>query len=136
MMDEYIKRKPLIEEISSLSVTLCGKELYGELAKHSVVKMIYEQPAADVVKVVRCEKCDLWNEWDAHGRRELGNYVCSCAHWSTEDGCVVYTKPNDFCSHGEPKDTGKANETVQCGDCYGECGAGHKGIVHHIIKQH
>lgn len=50
-MDEYIKRKPLIEEISSLSVTLCGHEIFGELAKYSVVKMICEHPAADVVEV-------------------------------------------------------------------------------------
>lgn len=50
-MDEYIKREPLIEEISSLSVTLCGSEIFGTLAKHSVVKMIYEQPTADVAEV-------------------------------------------------------------------------------------
>lgn len=73
-MDEYIKRKPLIEEISSLSVTLCGNEIFGTLAKHSVVKTIYEQPAADVVDVrhgewigkpiagmctVRCSACGM-----------------------------------------------------------------------------
>ncbi len=56
-MDEYIKRKPLIEEISSLSVTLCGNEIFGTLAKQSVVKRIYEQPAADVMEVVRCGDC-------------------------------------------------------------------------------
>lgn len=30
----------------------------------------------------------------------VGNFVCSCAHWSG-DGYTVYTKPDDFCSYGE-----------------------------------
>ena len=51
MTKEYIDREALIEEINSLSVTLCGKELFGELAKHSVTQKIDEQPTADVVEV-------------------------------------------------------------------------------------
>lgn len=52
---EYIEREALIEEINSLSVTLSGKELFGELAKHSVEQKINEQPTADVVPVVHGE---------------------------------------------------------------------------------
>ena len=61
-------------------------------------------PAADVAPVVRCRECELWNDWDHAGRKELGNFVCSCAHWSNEDGYIVYTKPDDYCSYGERKD--------------------------------
>ena len=61
-------------------------------------------PTIDAVHVVRCWECELWNEWDYSGHKELGNFVCSCAHWTNEDGYVVYTKPDDFCSYGERKD--------------------------------
>ena len=59
---------------------------------------------SEVVQVVRCWECELWNEWDYSGHKELGNFVCSCAHWSNEDGYVVYTKPDDYCSYGDPKE--------------------------------
>ena len=59
---------------------------------------------ADVVEVVLCKDCDLWNEWDSSGHRKLGNYVCSCAYWSCEDGRTIFTKPDDFCSYGERKE--------------------------------
>jgi hypothetical protein len=47
-MARYIDADALREEINSLSVTLCGKELFGELAKHSVSQKIDEAPTADV----------------------------------------------------------------------------------------
>lgn len=59
----------------------------------------------DAVPVVRCRECELWNDWDSAGHKELGNFVCSCAHWTNEDGYVVYTKPDDFCSYSERKDS-------------------------------
>ena len=55
-------------------------------------------------ELVRCWECELWNDWDSAGHKELGNFVCSCAHWTNEDGYVVYTKPEDFCSYSERKD--------------------------------
>ena len=51
-----------------------------------------------------CKNCELWNEWDHAGRKEYGNFVCSCSHWSS-DVCTVYTGPDDFCSKSEPKTT-------------------------------
>lgn len=60
-------------------------------------------PAVDAVEVVRCMECELWNDWDSAGHKELGNFVCSCAHWSNEDGYVVYTAPDDYCKYGELK---------------------------------
>ena len=50
-MARYIDADALIEEINSLSVTLCGKELFGELAKHSVVQKINEAPTANVAPI-------------------------------------------------------------------------------------
>ena len=50
-MARYIDADALIEELNSLSVTLCGKELFGELAKHSVVQKINEAPTADVAPI-------------------------------------------------------------------------------------
>lgn len=83
------------------------KENYEE-----VKKLIWEEkrmdtvaalPAADVVEVVRCKDCDLWNEWDNEGHEQTGNYVCSCAYFSNDDGYDVYTGPDDYCSHGGRK---------------------------------
>ena len=48
-MPRYIDADALTENINNLSVMLCGKELFGELAKHSVTQMIDEHPTADVV---------------------------------------------------------------------------------------
>ena len=60
--------------------------------------------AADVRPVVLCKDCDHWNEWDHVGRETLGNFRCSCAYWSHEDGPIYYTGENDFCSYGERKE--------------------------------
>ena len=68
------------------------------------VEAIKALPAADVRPVVFCRDCDCWNEWDSAGRESLGNYVCSCAHWSVEDGATLYTRPTDFCSYGEKRE--------------------------------
>lgn len=54
--------------------------------------------------VVHCRECELWNEWDSVGSESLGNLVCSCAHWTVEDGVVFRTRPTDFCSYAERKE--------------------------------
>nr|DAG49422.1 MAG TPA: hypothetical protein [Caudoviricetes sp.] len=51
----------------------------------------------DIVAVIRCKDCDLWNAWDKHGN------LCSCAHFTQDDAAPVYTKPDDFCSYAEKK---------------------------------
>lgn len=68
-----------------------------------IQQAVDEQPTVDAVPVVRCRDCELWNDWDSAGKESLGNYVCSCAHWSVEDGAVLYTRPTDYCSYGERK---------------------------------
>ena len=88
MAKEYIEREALIEEINSLSVTLCGKELFGELAKHSVTQKIDEQPTADVVEVKHGEwtecvydgnlKCSLCEEHYPWGVAVFYRYCPNC----------------------------------------------------------
>lgn len=58
-------------------------------------------PALDMVPVVRCKNCDLWNRRDSVGSEKAGTLVCSCAHWTAEDGPTQFTRPDDFCSYGE-----------------------------------
>lgn len=93
-MPEYIEREAFIEDIKTEIVNLklnglkgtprpC-EELYG------FIDRINEQPAADVVEVVRCKDCKNYN-----GHRF----------------CLYHADPvddNDFCSYGERKeDEGK-----------------------------
>lgn len=64
---------------------------YGsENALRSVLEVVKKQPTADVVEVVRCEKCVHWIYWADQKR-------CSCElhHYRT--------KKYDFCSYGRRK---------------------------------
>ena len=96
---EYIEREAAIK----IQCEDCGN--YGFCDNDcSAVESIKRVPAADVRPVVFFRDCDCWNEWDSAGRESLGNYVCSCAHWSVEDGAILYTRPTDFCSYGEKRE--------------------------------
>ena len=90
-MTDYIPREAVLEFVESDARPFLAER------RNSI-------PAADVRPVVRCRDCDCWNEWDSAGRESLGNYVCSCAHWSVEDGPILYTSPADFCSYGEKRE--------------------------------
>lgn len=108
-MPGYIDKDALIkttEEVPfTMSMCVSVEECNGmNRARKLLIEAFKILPAADVVPVVRCSECELWNDWDHSGRKELGNFVCSCAHWSNEDGYVVYTKPDDYCSYGDPKE--------------------------------
>ena len=96
---EYIERGALAEEIESLSVTVtgirCGKSYLNEIVKHyknSIDRIINEQPAADVVEVVRCKDCKKRGQRDCIVNRKM-----ACGDHETT------TKANDFCSYGERK---------------------------------
>lgn len=94
-MAEYIDREKAIETVKFY-------DGYNDPIPWAVdsLKVI---PAADVAPVVRCRDCDLWNEWDHAGHENLGNFRCSCAYWTVEDGVTFYTAPTDFCSYGEKR---------------------------------
>lgn len=54
---------------------------------------------ADVVEVIRCKDCEYWNKDEDF----LNGGICG--EWSDfEDGIINYTKPDDYCSCGEPKE--------------------------------
>ena len=74
------------------------------LDSETIQIIVNSVPAADVRPVVLCRECDHWNEWDHVGRETLGNFRCSCAYWSNENGPIYYTGENDFCSYGEPRE--------------------------------
>ena len=117
-MAEYIEREAFIESQHNIYCVNCdrrkdsrGKFVYfvGDAPCRAcgimdVLDAVEDAPAADVRPVVFCRDCDCWNEWDSVGRESLGNYVCSCAHWSVEDGPILYTRPTDFCSYGEKRE--------------------------------
>ena len=98
MSDEYISKKEVLILIGCMPINPTAEEM-DELYEN--VKMI---DAADVRPVVLCRECDHWNEWDHVGRESLGNFRCSCAYWSNEDGLTYYTSENDFCSYGERRE--------------------------------
>ena len=103
---EYISREAAIDDISSLLnlTDLEGNPVNAKDIRAYVAELINHVPAADVRPVVLCKDCDCWNDWDSAGKESLGNYVCSCAHWSVEDGPVLFTRPDDFCSYGEKRE--------------------------------
>lgn len=70
-MPRYIDADALLEEIKSYCMSItglrCGKGILEKFAneyRKSILKMIHEQPTADVVEVVRCSDCAVpHNEW-------------------------------------------------------------------------
>lgn len=56
---------------------------------------LINEPTADVVEVVRCKDCKYW------GGITFGNI---CRRW-TGLNVKNCTKPNDFCSYGERRET-------------------------------
>ena len=60
-----------------------------------VVSTIENTPSADVVEVVRCEKC-------IHSEDYNGRILCN-------KNAHIFDK-NDFCSYGTPKERGETNE--------------------------
>ncbi len=73
---EYIERDDLIKNLNTLA-----PEYYNAL----INELIMKQPAADVVKVVRCKDC---------------KYYPFCCRTIRTDG----NRPDDFCSYGKRKD--------------------------------
>ena len=62
---------------------------------NAVLKILEKEPTADVVEVVRCEKC---KDFESHGNGKAG--ICRNKKLKP---CLRYA--TDFCSYGERKDT-------------------------------
>lgn len=98
-MAEYIERKALIEKIvntPTVPIKQCyeGNFVYADgtaSRQNEIINYITEQPAADVVEVVRCKDCQ-------HARQTVyGNYHCLVDHRLAHE-------ETDYCSCGEKKE--------------------------------
>ena len=89
-MARYIEEENLIEEIMSLRIYVSGKDVFPDVAKESVLRIIKEQPTADVMEVVRCKDCVYF-----HKKVGIGFGQCS--------NSKLLPYPEDFCSYGERK---------------------------------
>ena len=91
-MAEYIEREVLLEHacigMTRASDTEWQKGYWDGV--DDMAEYIREQPAADVVPVVRCKDCDHLMISGCYGE-------CSIGH-------LGIVRPDDFCSYGERKD--------------------------------
>lgn len=90
-----------------VACTVCDNRTFeyyhsvGDSASSAISAWNYRTP-----DIIRCGECNLWNDRDSVWNIEHGNFVCSCAHWSNEDGYTCYTAPDDFCSYGQRRESG------------------------------
>ena len=99
----YIEDTNLIEEIKSLKISVGGKDVFSDEAKESVLRVINEQPTADVVEV----KHGKW-ERSKRGLNLDGDYECSMCH--SPDGIKHFygLKKYSYCPYcGAKMDGGK-----------------------------
>lgn len=103
-MARYIDADELTDEIKSLKISLSGKDIFSDRAKDSVMRIIDEQPTADVEEVVRCKDCKNFTK---KSEEFLINDIFGICEKSRtgffDDGEEVYGY--DFCSYGERRDT-------------------------------
>ncbi len=81
-MSEYIEREALMRNL---------KQFAPEQLTPLIESLVQKQPAADVVKIVRCKDCEnyeLMKATNSHFCNEFGGYV----------------KDEDFCSRGAKMD--------------------------------
>ena len=88
-MSEYIEREAVLQHKRKMSGADFGGEFWDEAVLCEDIKNI---PTADVVEVVRCKDCTMWerNRISCEGR----------ARCLTGEGGTRYRGRNDFCSIG------------------------------------
>lgn len=103
----YIERKQALETINRLYETRVKRGCYssGE-ALSECVQEVMAIPAADVVEVVRCRDCKLWDDWhDEFDRGTCNNPHFNFHHSRVSDRCWhPLTRSSWFCSYGERKE--------------------------------
>lgn len=109
-MAEYIEREPRYIDINKFSIP---KGFFNqELNVPKIFDLLYSQPAADVVEVVRCKDCKFATELDKHCdinrtaykhcsllRGDETKYVWHKYKKYYKDYSIV--ELDDFCSYGE-----------------------------------
>ena len=88
-MPEYIERDTLIAKI----LVIRPSGVFTEAFKHLVLKIISEQPIADVQEVVRCKDCSYFCKATVNKK---GFLICPASGMDITN--------NDFCSYGAKMD--------------------------------
>ena len=68
-----------------------------------VEQVVEDTPTADIVEVVRCEKCKHKQELDEYEKRLYIEGCVACTQISPSSDRIVML-PTDFCSYGERRD--------------------------------
>lgn len=98
-MPEYIKRETVITKFKRMRLGEHG--LIEKMFADGVYTVIENIPAADVAPVVRCKVCK-YSCKDGNGRTCEG-------YWYELSEFAVPVKDDGFCSYGEPKMDGGAD---------------------------
>lgn len=89
-MDEYIELEPRYIDINKFSIP---KGFFNQdLNVPKIFDLLYSQPSADVVEVVRCKDCKHFCPYE--GEEHKGD----CAELVGLESCVY---EDDYCSYGE-----------------------------------
>lgn len=103
-MDEYIKKDRAIELIDEIfdSTEPTGIEQVGVLKCRRAIRK--EQPASDVVEVVRCEKCKYY--FDERCNHEKNRVIHRVPDFGKHYSYVgrIKVEPDHYCSYGERKE--------------------------------
>lgn len=91
MMNQYINANSLVREIelskkNNHHNNAIASQTHNAEHRH-FIRMVLDQPIADVVEVIRCKDCKYHRDLD-------GGVKCE-----RMDGLLM-TLPNDFCSYG------------------------------------
>lgn len=101
---EYIERGAAINRLLSVAVT---GDVFGMGVQFGVdhaIAVLNEAPAANVVEVVRCRDCILYEPNYLPGLRKNDNYgICTRYKFLTEEYSLRFE--TDFCSYGTRKET-------------------------------
>jgi hypothetical protein len=101
-MAEYIDREALLKEMLGLHTipVYIGHVTDEDIMFETMVDVVKEQPAADVVPVVRCKDCKYCRKTKGNERYTYFEGVLLCESFEmSDDVCAV--NPEDFCSYGE-----------------------------------
>lgn len=116
-MNEYVNKQVVIDALKDLEFCLymeyredpgeSGREVWvirAEKAQHTLQTL----PPEDVIKVVRCSRCEYWNRetlrHQSNDFREWNEAECTLLaerDWANEIN--RYTEADDYCSYGNKR---------------------------------
>ena len=91
-MAEYIEREALMEKMDKHY-----SFPWSKVSKAYMFDLIEQQPAADVVEVVRCKDCQYYKPRSQSPKWNAKDKACCRS-------AVITTKPYDYCSCGAKMD--------------------------------